>query len=304
MSTFPEFLFLHLQFYIHYLMKWLYSLILLLFLCISSCGNLLNGSEDQTPIARVGDTYLYKHEVEGLISEDMTPADSAAFMTNFINNWATRQLLLTKASINLPEDKLEEFNRLVEDYRKDLYTRAYKEALVSQGQDTTVSQSELERFYDLQKENFRLKEKILKLRFVEIPLQFLNKDEVISGLKGFEADDRSYLDSVGIQFRKLNFNDSLWVPLSRVMQEIPPLNADNEDRYLKKSQFFELQDPSGVYLVYIKDILQVNEVAPLPYVEPSIRQVILNRRKLDFIKKLETEIIDEATKENEFEIFE
>jgi hypothetical protein len=57
-------------------------------------------------------------------------------------------------------------------------------------------------------------------------------------------------------------------------------------------------------LVYIQDILQVNEIAPLPYVEPSIRQVILNRRKLDFIKKLETEIIDEATRENEFEIFE
>ncbi|MEN8798500.1 MAG: peptidyl-prolyl cis-trans isomerase [Flavobacteriaceae bacterium] len=285
-------------------MKWLYSLILLMFFCICSCGKLLNGSEDQTPIARVGDTYLYKQEVEGLVSEDMTPGDSAAFMTNFINNWATRQLLLSKANINLPEDKLEEFNRLVEDYRTDLYTRAYKEALVSQGQDTTVSEAELKRFYELQKENFRLKEKILRLRFVEIPLQFLNKDEVISSLKGFEEDDRYYLDSVGIQFRKLNFNDSLWVPVSRVMQEIPPLNADNEDRYLKKSQFFELQDPSGVYLVYIKDILQVNEIAPLPYVEPRIRQVILNRRKLDFIKKLETEIIDEATKENEFEIFE
>ncbi|MEN8790273.1 MAG: peptidyl-prolyl cis-trans isomerase [Flavobacteriaceae bacterium] len=285
-------------------MKWLYSLILLMFFCICSCGKLLNGSEDQTPIARVGDTYLYKQEVEGLVSEDMTPGDSAAFMTNFINNWATRQLLLSKANINLPEDKLEEFNRLVEDYRTDLYTRAYKEALVSQGQDTTVSEDELKRFYELQKENFRLKEKILRLRFVEIPLQFLNKDEVISSLKGFEEDDRYYLDSVGIQFRKLNFNDSLWVPVSRVMQEIPPLNADNEDRYLKKSQFFELQDPSGVYLVYIKDILQVNEIAPLPYVEPRIRQVILNRRKLDFIKKLETEIIDEATKENEFEIFE
>ncbi len=285
-------------------MKWLYGLILLMFFSFSSCGKLLNGSQDQTPIARVGDSYLYKQEIEGLISDDMTPADSASFVTNFINNWATRQLLLTKAKINLPEDKLEEFNRLVEDYRTDLYTRAYKEALVSQGQDTTVSRSEQERFYDAQKENFRLKEKILQLRFVEIPLQFLNKDEVISRLKGFESEDRYFLDSIGVQFRKLNYNDSLWVPVSRVMQEIPPLNEDNEGRYLKKSQFFELQDPSGVYLVFIKDILQVNEIAPLPYVEPRIRQVILNRRKLDFIKKLETEIIDEATKENEFEIFE
>ena len=285
-------------------MKWLYGLTLLLFFSFLSCGKLLNGSQDEIPIARVGDAYLYQRDIEGLVSEDMTAADSASFVTNFINTWATRQLLLTKANINLPEDKLEEFNRLVEDYRTDLYTRAYKEALVSQGQDTTVSPSELKQFYEAQKENFRLKEKILQLRFVEIPLQFLNKDEVIGRLKEFEAEDRYFLDSIGVQFRKLNYNDSLWVPVSRVMQEIPPLNGDNEDRYLKKSQFFELQDASGVYLVYIKDLLQVNEIAPLPYVEPRIQQVILNRRKLDFIKKLETEIIDEATKENEFEIFE
>jgi len=285
-------------------MKWLYGLILLMFFSISSCGKLLNGSEEEIPIARVGDAFLYKHEVAGIISEDMTAADSASFMTNYINNWATRQLLLSKAKINLPEEKLGEFNKLVEDYRTDLYTRAYKEALVSQGQDTTVSASESKSFYEAQKENFRLKEKLLRLRFVEIPLQFLNKDEVIKRLKSFDPDDRAYLDSVGVQFKKLNFNDSLWVPVSRVIQEIPPLDADNEDRYLKKSQFFELQDASGVYLVYIKNVLQVNEIAPLPYVEPSIRQVILNRRKLDFIRNLETEIIDEATRENEFEIFE
>jgi len=31
---------------------------------------------------------------------------------------------------------------------------------------------------------------------------------------------------------------------------------------------------------------------------------LLNRRKLDYIRKLEIEIIDEATKKNEFEVYE
>ncbi|MGI9547702.1 MAG: peptidyl-prolyl cis-trans isomerase [Flavobacteriaceae bacterium] len=285
-------------------MKWLFSLILLAFLGFSSCGNLLKNSEDKIPIARVGDNYLYREDISGLISDDMTDADSVFFVTNHINRWATKQLLLSKARINLPEEKLDEFNRLVEDYRTDLYTRAYKEALVVQSQDTTISNSELETYYEEQKENFRLKERLIRLRFVEIPLQFLNKSEIITRLKRFDQADRRYLDSVSVQFKKLNFNDSLWVTASRLVQEIPPLTADNEDRYLKKSQFFELQDASGVYLVNIKDQLEVNEVAPLTFVEPSIRQMILNRRKLDYIRKLETEIIDEATRENEFEVFE
>ena len=284
-------------------MKWLYGPLLLLLLGISSCGNLLNNNDDEEPIARVGDSYLYRQDLEGLISEDMSSADSAAFVTNYINKWATKQLLLGRSRINIPEETLEEFDRLVEEYRADLYTRAYKEALVAQDQDTTISRSELESYYEEQKENFRLKEKLVRLRFVEIPLQFLNKDEIIKRLRRFEIEDKTYLDSIAVQFKKMNFNDTLWVPVSRVFQEIPPLDADNENRYLKKSQFFELQDASGVYLANINDVLAVNEIAPLAFIEPRIKQLILNRRKLDYIRKLETEIIDEATREKEFEVY-
>ena len=285
-------------------MKKIYGLVLLAAIgLLGSCGNLLKKNQELEPVARVGDTYLYREDISRLLTEDMTDTDSASFVTNYINRWATKQLLLSKARINLPENELEEFDRLVEDYRTDLYTRAYKEALVLQDEDTTINRSELESFYESQKENFRLKERIVQLRFVEIPPQFLNKDEIIQRLKRFDEDDVDYLDSVGVQFKKLNFNDSLWVPVSRVIQEITPLTPDNEDRYLKKSQFFELQDAMGVYLVNINNVLQVNEIAPLPYVEPRIRQLIINRRKLDYIRRLETDIIDEATKEKEFEVY-
>ena len=182
-------------------------------------------------------------------------------------------------------------------------TKGGKEGNVSYGTLTTISESELQSYYESQKENFRLKEKLVRLRFVEIPLQFLNKNEIISRLKRFEQDDLTYLDSIGVQFKKMNFNDSLWVPVSRVMQEIPPLTEDNEKRYLKKSQFFELRDSLGVYLVKVTDVIEEDEVAPISYIAPKIKQIILNRRRLDYIKKLETEIIDEAIKTNEFEVY-
>ncbi|MGB5378773.1 MAG: peptidyl-prolyl cis-trans isomerase, partial [Muriicola sp.] len=78
----------------------------------------------------------------------------------------------------------------------------------------------------------------------------------------------------------------------------------NEDRYLKKSQFFELEDSLGVYLGKIADVRSINEIAPLTYIKPTIRQVLLNRRKLEFMRRLETEILDEAVKQKEFEIYE
>ncbi len=268
-----------------------------------SCNPFLENNVNEEPLARVGDTYLYWDEVVVVLGENITKQDSASIVTNYINNWATKQILLAKAKINLPDEEIAEFEQLVSNYRTDLYTRAYKEALVNQLKDTVISQEELSSFYEEEKENFKLKEKIIKLRFIELPLQFLNTKEVTESLKRFNQEDIRYLDSIGVHFKKLNFNDSLWVPASRVIEEIPPLNIDNENRYLKKSQFFELEDAMGVYLTKIKDVLGVNEIAPLSYIEPTIRRVLLNRRKLNYIRKLETEIIDEATKEKVFEVY-
>ncbi|WP_273566385.1 hypothetical protein [Maribacter halichondriae] len=147
-------------------------------------------------MARVGQSYLYEEDLAPLLNDDLSKEDSASFVTNYINNWASKQLLLTKAKINLPEENLAEYDALVENYRTDLYTRAYKEALVEQGSDTLITESQLNRFYEAEKENFRLKEKLIKIRFIELPKQFLNKDEVIKKLKSFKEDDVAYLDSI------------------------------------------------------------------------------------------------------------
>ncbi len=283
-----------------------YSILLigLLSVVIVSCDSLFKKEEQKNPIARVGDAYLFQEDLAPLITENMTKGDSASFAVNYINNWASKQLLLSKAKINLSEDKLAEYNALVDDYRTDLYTRVYKEALVSQATDTVITDAQLEAFYEKGKENFKLKEKIARIRFVSLQKGFMDKDEVSKRLKRFKNEDVRYLDSIGVQFNKLNFNDSIWVRYTRIFEEIPPINIDNADKYLKNSQFFELEDSIGVYLGKIEEIKDVNEIAPLSFIKPTIEQVLLSRRKMDYLRKLETELLDEAIKDKEFEVFE
>lgn len=275
----------------------------LAFLFLSSCGSFIKDADENAPIARVGETYLYKEDVAPLLFDGMTAEDSTSIVTNFINNWASKQLLLSKSKINLPEDKLAEFDGLVADYRTDLYTRAYKDALVQQAADSMVTESQMKQFYEQEKDNFRLQERIVKIRFIQLPKRFLNKDEVTKRLKSFRKSDVIYLDSIGVQFKKLNFNDSLWVSASRVISEIPPLTPENQDKYLKNSQFFELEDALGVYLAKVTGVRQINDVAPLSFIEPTIKQVLINRRKLNYIRQLEADVIDEAIKKNEFEVY-
>ncbi|MBA4746936.1 MAG: peptidyl-prolyl cis-trans isomerase [Muricauda sp.] len=270
---------------------------------VSSCEGMFNKEEEKEPLARVDDTFLYKEDIASLIRDDMTAEDSTVFVANYINNWASKQLLLSKSKINLPEEKLAEFDRLVSDYRADLYTRAYIEALVNQSQDTSVTKAQLQEFYEREKENFKLNEKLVQLRFVGMSEKFLDRDGVEAKIKNWDVSDKRYLDSIAVQFKKIHFNDSIWISASRVIEEIPPLTRANEETHLKKSQFFELQDSLEVYLGLVTNVLEVNETAPFDYVEPDIKQLILNRRRLNYIKKLETEIIDEAIKKNEFEVY-
>ena len=268
---------------------WLSTLVFL-----AGCGDLWRKEPDNQPLARVGESYLYAEDVRDLLDKNLSPQDSAAFVSNLINTWATRQLLMSRAKINLPEERIEEFESLISDYRAELYTRAYKEALIAQISDTLVGDEELSEFYESEKENFKLQEKIVQLRFVELPLQFLNRDEVTERLRRFEGEDLAFLDSVGVQFKKLHFNDSLWVPVSRVIEEIVPLTYENEEEYLKNSQFFEMEDSTGVYLTRVVNVLKPNEIAPLSYIEPRIRQVLLNRRKMKHLRSLEADLMDEA----------
>lgn len=279
------------------------NLSILIVLVLVSCDSFFKEDPELEPIARVGEAYLYAKDLKPFITDGMSRQDSAAFAVNFINKWASKQLLLSKSKINLSEEELSAFNRLVDDYRTDLYTRAYIDALVQQASDTVISNAQLELFYESQKENFKLTEKLVQLRFVVLPNQFLDKEVVVDKIKAFERDDKSYLDSIAVQFKKIHFNDSIWVSASRVMDEITPLNSLNEGRYLKKSQFFELQDSLGVYLGKVTNVLDVNDIAPLSYIEPDIKRVLLNRRRLAYTRKLETEIIDEGIKTNEFEIY-
>lgn len=284
--------------------RFIWILTVAFFAAVSGCKDIWREESDRKPLARVGVEFLYPDALKGFSSEGLSAEDSIALITDYINSWAKRELLYSKAQLNLPPEKLAEFDALVAEYKMDLYTRAYKEALVAQSADTVISQNELFKFYEEEKENFKLQEKLVQIRFIALPQQFMNRDEITKRLKRFNEDDVKFLDSVGVQFLKLNFNDSLWVPVSRVVQEIPLLDLENEEGYLSKPNYFELNGESSTYLVQVLNVKNINDIAPLRFVEPTIRQVLLNRRRMRFLRKMETDLLNEATERNDFQIYE
>jgi hypothetical protein len=279
-----------------------YSVTYICFLVLLSSCEYFKQDPEKTPIARVNDSYLYEDDIKSLISENTTQEDSALIVNNFINRWATQQLLIDQARINLSQEKLTTYDKLVQDYKDDLYTEAYKGAIVSRQLDSTVSQSELQDFYDINKENFKLKDDLLKVRYIWVDPNYSNIAKARQLLDRFNNKDKTELNTLSIQFKEFNFNDSIWVKKEALLGTLTVLK-ENSDQVLKKSNFTQLQDSLGVYLVKIEDILNPNDIAPISHIEPTIKQIILNRRKLELIKKLEKDITKDAIKNKNFEIY-
>jgi len=283
-----------------------HTLKFLLVLCFStllqSC-NYYEETEEREVVARVNENYLYKEDIQALIGENVTEEDSILIVSNFITRWATQQLLIDRAKYNLSSEVQKEFDELVKNYKNELYTKAYADALVSKKLDTSFNESEIESFYEEHLENFRLNEDLVKLRFINLDKNSLDFKDVKRKFIRFNEEDKADLDKIALQFKAFSFNDSVWVSTSSVFNRVGPLSDSNKSQLLKKSNFLELEDSLEVYLVYVNDVLLRNDQAPLEYANPTIKQIILNKRKAELVKELEKDITRDAIENKQFEIY-
>ena len=68
--------------------------ILLLLLGFNLSCDLFKEKDDRIPIARVNESYLYQEDISQMLAEGTSKEDSIILVSNFINRWATEQLLV------------------------------------------------------------------------------------------------------------------------------------------------------------------------------------------------------------------
>ena len=276
-------------------------LTILSLITLSSC-EYFKQDNIRIPVARVNDSYLYQKDIKNLTFDNTSKEDSTLIVTNFINRWATKQLLIDQSIINLPQEKQDAYNNLVNQYKIDLYTEAYKSSIVAKQLDSIITLKELDNFYKQNKENFKLNDDLLKIRYIHIDANFSNTKELVEKFKRFDSIDKQALTDLSIKFKAYNLNDTIWIKNDVLIGALPVLKFNNS-QVLKKTNFTQLQDSLGVYLVKIEAVLKTNDIAPLSYVKQTIGQILLNKRKQELLKKIEKDITKDAIKNKNFELF-
>ncbi len=210
---------------------------------------------------------------------------------------------MDQARINLSQEKLNAYEELVANYRTDLYTKGYVDIIATESLNSEISESELYSFYEQNNANFLLNEDLVQLRYIHVGKDNKSVSVLKQQLFNFSENEKKELQEKEFQFKTFSLDDTTWVQAQTVKDKIAVITDENYSELLKKSNRLELQDSLGVYLIYVNNVLLRNEQAPLSYVKSTIEQIILNRRKLDIIKNLEKDILQDAIRTKKFEVF-
>jgi hypothetical protein len=146
-------------------------------------------------------------------------------------------------------------------------------------------------------------EDLIQLKYAEIGVTAQNPKELISYFRSSEVERDEKDELLPLSFKVLELNDSIWVRYIDFVNTSPIFKNIPKQDFLKKSQFIQKEDSLGLYLARVKDVKFRGETAPLIYIGPTIKRIIIQQRKLDLFRNLEQTLIEDAIKNKEFEIY-
>jgi len=277
-------------------------LFLAFFALFISCNKETN-EVDNVAIARVNNSSLYKEDIKDLVPAGTSKEDSLVIVKDFIDRWASQKLLFNAAELNLSDEKQTELNKLVEQYKKDLYTKAYIEQLVYKSFDTVVSEKELSEYYEKNKENFKTNAALVKMSYIQINKSNPKLTTLSNKFVNSSKENKEFLKNSTIEFKSYAFNDSIWIDMNQVYEKLPVVNVDNKENYIIAGKTVKFADSTDMYLIKTSNYIDKNQISPFQYIKPTLKKVILNKRKTELINKYQKDITTDALKDKKYEIY-
>ena len=253
-------------------------------------------------VASVGDKQLKLSNLSEIIPDNLEREDSTKLAMEYIQKWVRQELLIQKANEKLsPEQK--NLTSEIEEYRNSLIIYKYKNALLNEQMDTIVTENQIEQYFNTNIENFRLNRNIVKGIFIKVALDAAKPAVLKEKTENVSEEGLNNLREYCLQYaRSFEFFTDNWVDFAVFKNSIPELIED-EEKFLTRNNMAEFKDAENYYLISILDYKLVNELAPLEYEAENIRNLILNKRKVDFLKQIEENVYKEGVRQNKFKIY-
>ena len=268
------------------------ALLLFLVLGLFSC-NFFKQDSDKLLVTVHGDK-LYFSDIQDLISPDLSSEDSLKLVQALCEKWAKEQLLVQKAKINLPL-VLQDVQVQVESYENSLLIYSYQKELLNQKLDTIVNDYEIESYYEKNKQNFILNDAVVRVNYIKLKKEVPYLWKVQRLFKKEDEESKLLLEDYCYQFADDYYLDDSWLSVDDIFKVLP---ESYSSRNLYKGKSVEFADDDYYYFLYFKKYISKGSVSPLEIVSNQIYSIIINKRKIDFLKHVEMDLYQNALAKN------
>lgn len=272
-------------------------------LCLNGCGRFATSDDDRTAVARVGNSYLYLDELQGVAAPGIAAADSVQRVEAFVDSWIRKQLLIQEATrrMNINEAEVE---RKILDYRYSIIAYEYQAHYVRENLDTAISHAEIEKYYQENRDNFILKQNIVQATFIKLPKSAPRVEKLREMVFSTRDKDLRELKSYCLSFAAaFQLADSTWMVFDDLVRNSPLAEIPNKIQFLKANPYYETSDDNYLYFLKVNNYRISDNVSPLEFVRNEIRNIILNKRKVKLAHELEDKVYDDAAEGQKFEIY-
>lgn len=273
------------------------SLLLLLLFCVS-CGGQKGKNQHHVEnlLVEVDGNFLYKEDLQAVLPVGLSKDDSLLFAENYIRNWLEDVLLYGKAKANIPDN--EEIEKLVENYRKALIVHTYQQELINQRLSLNLPEQDISDFYERNKNLFVLERPLIKGLFMKVPLGSPQLNDVRRWYKTETYEAVENLEKYSLQHAMTyDYFYDKWVEVSDILGKIP-LKENNPEEYININRHVEMQDTAFHYFLNVVDYRHKGDEEPYDFARNTAKEMLINLRKVDFIKEIKADLYEEATRKN------
>lgn len=239
-------------------------------------------------VAQVNDKVLYENDIRQLVPIGTSPEDSIRIVYQYIQQWATNQLLYQKAVQN--SDKKDEIETMVQDYRRLLYVHEYEQNLLQRRISDTIPDDSVRAYYNAHREIFRLKDNIVKGIFIIIPQSSKDASRLIEWMRNPTQENLRKIDLFAYE-KSLGYNNFVenWQNFNEIKLRMPLQTVDDTE-WLRQNSFIILEDTAKTYLLRLTDKLFIDDKMPFEIAKPEIINVMENGLQISTLRRIEQEL--------------
>ena len=269
---------------------------------LASCRAISRFLHDDEVVAEVDGVLLYRSDLDEVIPAGLSQEDSVRLAARYINSWASNQVFIGIAEQQLSNSE-KDVTKELEAYRKALLKYRYEQLYVNERLDTAVSEDKVQQYYNENADKFVLERPVVKARFLSISSKSPMKEQIKKKMSSSESADVLEADSLAYTAAmKFETWNGRWVDISALSGEFGMDHATLLSK--RKGNWIEFTDTTGILNVaYIEAFMDTGAMAPVEYMTPVIKDLIVSVRKQELINSLEQNLLEDARRNGKYKTY-